>query len=70
MATKRILHGLGATDVPVRPTRIVVTGYFTVKAMMALGIQPIAAPAVIIDHLLHLLPLEGAIAAIGVPKQA
>ncbi|MEM1256532.1 MAG: iron-siderophore ABC transporter substrate-binding protein [Cyanobacteria bacterium P01_H01_bin.21] len=68
MATKRISHALGETDVPVRPTRIVVVGYFTVEAMMALGVQPIAAPAVITDNLLHLPTVEGAIADIGVPN--
>ena len=65
--TKRVSHALGATDVPVQPTRIAVAGYFTVEAMMALGVQPIAAPAVIIDNLLHLPPVEGAIADIGTP---
>ncbi|MGD1953255.1 MAG: iron-siderophore ABC transporter substrate-binding protein [Leptolyngbyaceae cyanobacterium] len=68
-ATKRVNHALGETDVPVGPTRIVVAGYFTVEAMMALGVQPIAAPAVIIDNLLHLPPVEGAIADIGVPNK-
>ena len=68
IATKRIQHALGTADVPVNPTRIVVVGYFTVEAMMALGVQPIAAPAVIIDNLLHLPTVEGAIADIGVPR--
>ena len=66
--TKRIQHGLGETDVPVKPTRIVAAGYFVVEAMMALGIRPIAAPAVIVDNLLHLPPAEGAIADIGMPN--
>ena len=64
-ATKRVSQALGETDIPVQPNRIVVAGYFTVEAMMALGIQPIGAPAVIIDNLLHLPPVEGAIADIG-----
>lgn len=67
-ATKRVNHALGETDVPVQPTRIAVAGYFTVEAMMALGVQPIAAPAVIIDNLLHLPPVESAIADIGAPR--
>ena len=67
-ATKRVNHALGETDVPVQPTRIAVAGYFTVEAMMALGVQPIAAPAVIIDNLLHLPLVEGAIADIGAPR--
>ena len=67
-ATKRVNHALGTTDVPVIPTRIVVLDYFTVEAMMALGVQPIAAPGVLIDNLLHLPPVEGAIADIGVPS--
>ena len=67
-ATKRVQHGLGETEVPVNPTRIAVAGYFTVEAMMALGMQPIAAPAVIIENLLHLPPVEDAIADIGVPR--
>ena len=66
--TKRVNHALGETDVPVQPTRIAVAGYFTVEAMMALGVQPIAAPAVIIDNLLHLPPVESAIADIGAPR--
>ena len=68
IATKQISHALGETDVPVRPTRIVVVGYFTVEAMMVLGLQPIAAPAVITDNLLHLPIVEGAIADIGLPN--
>ncbi|MEM7795768.1 MAG: hypothetical protein AAF579_15110 [Cyanobacteria bacterium P01_C01_bin.118] len=58
---------MGETDVPVNPARIVAAGYFTVEAMMALGIQPIAAPAILIDNLLHLPTEEGAIADIGTP---
>lgn len=67
IATKQIQHALGTTDVPIKPTRIVVAGYFTVEAMLALGIQPIGSPAVIIDNLLHLPTVEGAIADIGSP---
>ena len=42
IATKWIQHALGTADVPVKPTRIVVVGYFTVEVMMALGVQSIA----------------------------
>ena len=68
-AKKPTQHAFGETDVPVNPTRIAVLGYFTVEALMALGIQPIAAPKIIIDNLLHLPPADTEIADIGNPRE-
>ena len=68
-ATKRIRHAFGETEAPVNPTRIAVLGYFTVEALMALGVQPMAAPRIIIDNLLHLPPADVAIADIGNPRE-
>lgn len=65
--TKRIQHALGETDVPVNPARIVALGYFEIEALMSLGLQPIAAPSVVVDNLLH-LPSASAIADTGLPK--
>lgn len=67
--TKRIQHAFGETDVPVNPVRIVVLGYFTVEAVIALGVEPIAAPRVIIDNLLHLPPTENEIIDTGAPRE-
>ncbi|MEM9447511.1 MAG: iron-siderophore ABC transporter substrate-binding protein [Cyanobacteria bacterium P01_E01_bin.6] len=67
--TKLIQHAFGETDVPVKPSRIVVLDYFTVEALMALGAQPIAAPRIIIDNLLHLPPADNDIIDIGNPRE-
>ena len=66
--TKRVQHAFGETEVPVNPTRIVVLGYFTVEALMVLGVQPIAAPKLLIDNLLHLPPADKEIIDVGEPR--
>ena len=67
--TRLIQHAFGETEVPANPTRIVVLGYFEVEALMSLGLQPIAAPAILVDNLLHLPPIENAITDIGNPRE-
>lgn len=67
--TKQIQHAFGTTEVVANPSRIVVLDYFTVEALMVLGVQPIAAPAIIVDNLLHLPPAENEIADIGNPRE-
>ncbi|NEQ99960.1 MAG: iron-siderophore ABC transporter substrate-binding protein [Cyanothece sp. SIO2G6] len=67
--TKSIQHAYGETEVPINPSRIVVLDYFTVEALMALGSQPIAAPRLIIDNLLHLPPAENDITDTGNPSE-
>ena len=66
---KRVKHALGETEVPVNPTRIVVLDLLTVEAIMSLGVQPIAAPKIVIDNLLHLPPANREIADIGNPTE-
>lgn len=68
-ATKSVQHVFGETEVPVNPTRIVVLGFFTVEALMALGIEPIAAPGRLINNLLHLPPTANEIVDIGSPRE-
>ncbi|NET10573.1 MAG: iron-siderophore ABC transporter substrate-binding protein [Symploca sp. SIO2B6] len=68
-ATKLVQHAFGEVEVPANPSRIVVFDYFTVEALMALGAQPIAAPRMIIDNLLHLPPSDHDITDIGNPRE-
>ena len=68
-ATQLIQHAFGETEVPVNPTQIAVLDYFTVEALMVLGVQPIAAPQIIIDNLLHLPPVEHEIIDTGNPRE-
>ena len=68
-ATKQIQHAFGTTEVVANPSRIAVLDYFTVEALMVLGVQPIAAPAVIVENLLHLPPADNEIADIGTPNE-
>ncbi|MEM0981449.1 MAG: iron-siderophore ABC transporter substrate-binding protein [Cyanobacteria bacterium P01_H01_bin.58] len=68
-ATRLIQHAYGETEVPANPTRIVALGYFEVEALMSLGFQPIAAPAILVDNLLHLPPAENEIVDIGSPSE-
>ncbi|MEM7061916.1 MAG: iron-siderophore ABC transporter substrate-binding protein [Cyanobacteria bacterium P01_B01_bin.77] len=67
--TKQIQHAFGTTEVVVNPSRIAVLDYFTVEALMVLGVQPIAAPAIIVDNLLHLPPAENEIVDVGNPRE-
>ena len=67
--TKQIQHAFGTTEVVANPSRIAVLDYFTVEALMVLGVQPIAAPAIIVDNLLHLPPAENEIADAGNPRE-
>ncbi|MEO1509416.1 MAG: iron-siderophore ABC transporter substrate-binding protein [Cyanobacteria bacterium J06633_23] len=69
LETKQIQHALGTTEVTANPSRIAVLDYFTVEALMVLGAQPMAAPAIIIDNLLHLPPAEKEIVDIGNPRK-
>ena len=66
--TKQVQHAFGETAIPINPTRIVVLGYFTVEALMVLGVQPIAAPKLLIDNLLHLPPTDDEIIDVGEPR--
>ncbi|MEM9804015.1 MAG: iron-siderophore ABC transporter substrate-binding protein [Cyanobacteria bacterium P01_D01_bin.56] len=68
-ATKQVQHALGTTEVVANPSRIAVLDYFTVEALMVLGVQPIAAPAIIVDNLLHLPPAENEIVDVGNPRE-
>lgn len=63
--TKLVTHAFGEIAVPVNPTRIVVIDGFTVEALVALGIQPVGAPGVLMDNLLHLPSVEDGITDIG-----
>ena len=67
--TNQIQHAFGTTEVVANPSRIVVLDYFTVEALMVLGVQPIAAPAIIVDNLLHLPPAENEIVDVGNPRE-
>ncbi|MEM9485415.1 MAG: iron-siderophore ABC transporter substrate-binding protein [Cyanobacteria bacterium P01_F01_bin.116] len=67
--TKQIQHAFGTTEVVTNPSRIAVLDYFTVEALMVLGVQPIAAPAIIMDNLLHLPPAENEIVDVGNPRE-
>ena len=68
-ATQQIQHALGTTEVALNPSRIAVLDYFTVEALMVLGVEPIAAPAIIMNNLLHLPPADNEIADVGSPRE-
>ncbi|MEM8643083.1 MAG: iron-siderophore ABC transporter substrate-binding protein [Cyanobacteria bacterium P01_G01_bin.54] len=68
-ATQRVQHAYGETEIPAHPTRVAVVDFTTVEAVMSLGIEPIAAPGIIIDNLLHLPPATQEIVDIGIPGQ-
>ncbi|MEM7793976.1 MAG: iron-siderophore ABC transporter substrate-binding protein [Cyanobacteria bacterium P01_C01_bin.118] len=68
-AMKQIQHAFGTTEVIANPSRIAVLDYFTVEALIVLGVQPIGAPAIIVDNLLHLPLAESEIVDIGTPNE-
>ena len=43
-AVKRVQHAFGETEIPARPTRVIVWGYTTIEAVVAHGLQPIGVP--------------------------
>ncbi|MEO0767847.1 MAG: iron-siderophore ABC transporter substrate-binding protein [Cyanobacteria bacterium J06649_4] len=45
-----IQHGLGETIVPDNPSRVVVWGYAMVEAVVALGVQPVGIPGIILEE--------------------
>ncbi|NEQ46642.1 MAG: iron-siderophore ABC transporter substrate-binding protein [Leptolyngbya sp. SIOISBB] len=67
--TRQIQHAYGATAVPANPARVVVLGLPTIEAAMALGVEPVAAPAIVLDNLLHLPETEGEVVDIGGPVE-
>ncbi|MEO0827374.1 MAG: iron-siderophore ABC transporter substrate-binding protein [Cyanobacteria bacterium J06639_16] len=51
---KRVQHALGETEVSTQPSRVVVWGYTLVEAVVALGIQPIGMPGIMVNEMMHL----------------
>jgi iron complex transport system substrate-binding protein len=68
-ATQPIQHAYGETQVPINPTRVVVLGFYTLEAVMALGVEPIAAPGIIFNTLLHLPSPNREIVDVGSPRE-
>ncbi|MEM6840214.1 MAG: iron-siderophore ABC transporter substrate-binding protein [Cyanobacteria bacterium P01_H01_bin.119] len=68
-ATKPIQHAYGETQVPINPIRVVVLGFFTLEAMMALSVEPIAAPGMIFNNFLHLPSPDRELVDIGNPRE-
>ncbi|NEP62496.1 MAG: iron-siderophore ABC transporter substrate-binding protein [Symploca sp. SIO2G7] len=68
-ATKAVQHTHGETQVPINPTRIVVLDFFTLEALLALGVEPIAAPGMMFNNFLHLPPTSSEMADIGNPRE-
>lgn len=62
---KVIQHGLGETVVPANPSRVVVWGYAMVEAVIALGIQPIGIPGIILEEAVYIELDKDAIANIS-----
>lgn len=69
VATREVQHAYGATVVPVNPTRVAVLGLPTIEATMALGVEPIAAPAIVTDNLLHLPKATNEVIDLGNPRE-
>ncbi|MEO1633578.1 MAG: iron-siderophore ABC transporter substrate-binding protein [Cyanobacteria bacterium J06631_9] len=64
-----IQHALGEADIPANPNRVVVWGYAMVDAVLALGVQPVGVPGVILDEMAYLEWDRAAIASIGDAEQ-
>ncbi|MEL6401233.1 MAG: iron-siderophore ABC transporter substrate-binding protein [Cyanobacteria bacterium J06607_6] len=64
-----IQHAFGETAVPANPTRIVVLGYTLVETVVALGVQPIGAPGIILNEMTYLELAQDAIADVGTPER-
>ncbi|MEM9541689.1 MAG: iron-siderophore ABC transporter substrate-binding protein [Cyanobacteria bacterium P01_E01_bin.42] len=69
MGTKKIRHAFGEIEIPIESNRIAVLGLSVVEAVIALGVQPIAAPGLVIDNFLHLPESSKEITDIGHPAQ-
>jgi len=48
-----IQHALGETAVPANPERVVIWGYAMVEAVVALGVQPVGIPGIILEEAAH-----------------
>lgn len=66
---RRVQHAFGETEVPAKPTRVIVLGYTTVEAVVAHGVQPIGVPDGVVSSLSHLSLEGGTTADIGSPIQ-
>lgn len=53
-AVQSVKHALGETAVPIHPSRVIVWGYTLVEAVVALGIQPIGMPGIMVNEMMHL----------------
>ena len=67
--TRPVQHAYGETAVPLEPLRVAVLGIPTTEAVMALGVKPIAAPAIVLDNLTHLPAITHEVLDIGSPLQ-
>ncbi|MEM6433500.1 MAG: iron-siderophore ABC transporter substrate-binding protein [Cyanobacteria bacterium P01_D01_bin.115] len=64
-----IQHAFGETAIPTTPARVVVLGYTLVETVVALGVQPVGAPGVILNEMTYLELDQAAIADVGPPGQ-
>ena len=48
-----IQHALGETAVPANPERVVIWGYAMVEAVVALGVQPVGSPGIVLGEAAH-----------------
>ncbi|MGD1898897.1 MAG: ABC transporter substrate-binding protein [Phormidesmis sp.] len=62
---KVIRHGLGETAIPANPSRVVVWGYAMVEAVIALGMQPVGIPGIILEEAVYIELDKAAIANIS-----
>lgn len=67
--TKLVQHAYGEAQVPINPARVVVLGFYTLEAVMALGVEPVASSGMIFNNLLHLPYPDREIVDIGNPRE-
>ena len=64
-----IQHAFGEITIPVTPSRVIVLGYTLVETVVALGVQPIGAPGIILNEMTYLELDQAAIADVGTPER-
>ncbi|MEM7649660.1 MAG: iron-siderophore ABC transporter substrate-binding protein, partial [Cyanobacteria bacterium P01_A01_bin.70] len=68
-ADQVVPHAFGEIAIPANPARIIVLGYTLVETVVALGVQPIGAPGIILNEMTYLELDQEAIADVGTPER-